>query len=124
MATNAEQSSNLRAIFLNLFWLDANIHNNDNKIARNRLNENFGRCRFIDNMDKAKKATDMFFGDKYVFVVSGAYANELLEYIHDKDKLESVYIYCMSVQIHQQLQQKYKKVNLGKNFSRFFFSKR
>jgi len=112
MAESLEGSSEIKTIYLNLAWLDANIPSAENQNTLRRFHKNFGRCRTFHDLNKATISLKQFSSSRLAIVVSGQFAKALMENIHDMSDLESVYIYCGKVDLHRPLQQTYSKVNL------------
>jgi hypothetical protein len=111
MAGPGEHANRIQVIHLPLVWLDPNVHDENNAVTRRDLKNNFGRCAFYDDAKECKLHTERHTADtKYVLIVSGQLGSKLVPLIHDRSNIESIYVYCLQKEIHEQWAIAYAKV--------------
>ncbi len=92
-------------------WLDADIHSKENREIQRRLNDIFGRSRFVDSIAQCAQVINNSDSEStFMLVVSGSLGQQIISSIHDNPKIHSVYVYCGNVEAHKEWSSGYSKV--------------
>lgn len=109
--TTSQSQNEIEVNYIPLAWLDASINEEYNRTLREQIRENFGRCRFLQNIEQYHDFIQTSFSDaKYVLIISGQLGSTLKDEFQAEPKISNVYIYCNNVRLHQQWSYDYSKV--------------
>ena len=109
MAAPDQNQNEIEVIRIPLAWLDANVNEKENEDLRKQIGINFGRCRFLKDIDEYNHFITTN-SNEYVLIISGALGMRLNSTFQEESKISKVYVYCNDVAWHKQWAAQYSKV--------------
>jgi hypothetical protein len=93
---------------LTIIWFDDKI---DEEI-QTMLDYSHDHIQICHSFDELDTSIDLIRNEKIILIVAGRYSRETLSSIHDNDKIDSVYIFCLNSSLYQDLidDKKYSKL--------------
>ena len=110
MAGPEQNANRIQVISLPLIWLDPNVFDENNRVTQKDLRDNFGRCNFYEDAKECQRHIERHINGQFVLIVSGQLGSKLVPLIYDRSNVESIYVYCLQREIHEQWAKNYGKV--------------
>ncbi|CAF1325792.1 unnamed protein product [Rotaria magnacalcarata] len=78
-----------------IFWLDKNVHSEENKRSQIILRAIINNLKVFDDETECEKVIrDVSVADRIVLIVSGSLGYEIVPKVHNLEQLSSVYVFC------------------------------
>ncbi|CAF4013584.1 unnamed protein product [Rotaria sordida] len=93
---------------LTIIWFDDKI---DDEI-KTMLEQSHDHVKICYSFDEMILTIDNIRNEKIILIVAGRYSRETLFRIHDNDKIDTIYIFCLNISLYQDLidEKKYSKL--------------
>ncbi|CAF3427090.1 unnamed protein product [Rotaria socialis] len=93
---------------LTIVWFDDTI-DDEIKITLEQAHDHVKICHSFDEMTST---IDNIRNEKIILITAGRYSREALFQIHDNEKIDTIYIFCLNVSLYQDLidEKKYSKL--------------
>lgn len=97
---------------LQLVWLDANIHHGINREFWISVCDMYPDAKRFDNPDECLQFLGSGVNDprRFVFIVSGVFAEKLVPDLQKHENILSIYVYCAHISKHEDWSRQFEKV--------------
>ncbi|CAF2854964.1 unnamed protein product [Rotaria sp. Silwood2] len=103
-----------------IFWLDALVHNEENKGAQKQLRSIINQLRtFVDPEEFMDRVRYIRQGDLTILIVSGKLGRTIVPEMQKLQQISSIYVYCFDKEANEQSSRPYSKVRTYSYLKRF-----